>query len=943
MQYVSYSVDTSGFNGTVNTMPDVSGGTSDGEDVIFNFGSITTVDDNNPDNNTFILTVTLRVLDVPANELGVTLTNGASLTYKPGLGDTDTTLDGGTQDVTIQESRIETSKSVSPASNVQAGDTITYTVRFTNTGTSTAYDVTAADTLAQGVNYNNDAACIFFDGTTSAPIGVTVSGTATLSFDGNPSGSWDIPAATPNAYIECTYTVTAQSSLYLDGSHTNTVDADWTSLDGVDVNERVYDDSVSRTVDGAQDTATATFTSSAPTFDKSDNAANLPIGAAYRITLTLTSPLGTLRDLTVSDVLPAGLIYVAGSQTVSSGISPVPTFTVSSPNDGSVPVTLAWTFGDAVISSSPVTIQYDAIVANVVGNQNGTMLTNQAALSYTDALGVPKNLADSDNIMVVEPELNIDKTADDATPSFGQTFTYSLTVSHLPSSTADAFDLSISDTLPSSVSVSGAPTASDSPLGCAGTVTDSSAGNNIALTVASLPLGCVLTIQYQAVVNSPPASPGDVISNTVNLRWSSLAGVDPNERTGTDGSGGLNDYADSSTQNVTFTAVDLRIEKDDGGITSTAGGVIQYTLTYTNLGNSDSSGVTITEIVPDNTVFNAGESTSGWSCPDGSPAGTVCTYTVGGLPAGGSGSIIFAVSVNNPLPSGVIQIDNAASIADDGTHGGDVNLMNNRDDDDTPVTAAPDLQITKDDGVTVVSPGQVVTYTLTIRNVGTQDATDVVVTDTIPADTTFISASDGGTYNNITGVVTWPTFDLAAGAAPVTRTVTVQINNPFPGSSILNQAHVEDDGSNGGDLNATDNDASDTDSVITLPNSDLIKALTATNQTFTPNPAVAIGEILTYDVTFTVPAGGTMSGLTLTDILDRGLAFVNCVSITSSSAEITTTLAGGLTAACNDPVNPTIATEPAGSTNPADAGRLVRFDLGDVSNSGSYDGTITIR
>ncbi len=1254
MQYASYSVDTSGFNGTVNTTPGVSGGAGNGEDVIFDFGSITTIDDNDPDNNTFILIVTLRVLDVPANELGVTLTNGASLTYKPGLGDTDTTLDGGTQNIIIQEPRIETSKSVSPASNVQAGDTITYTVRFTNTGTSTAYDVTAADTLAQGVNYNNDAACIFFDGTTRAPIGVTVSGTTTLSFDGNPSGSWDIPAATPNAYIECTYTVTAQSSLYLDGSHTNTVDADWTSLDGVDVNERVYDDSVSRTVDGAQDTAAATFTSPAPTFDKSDNAANLPIGAAYRVTLTLTSPLGTLRSLTVSDVLPAGLIYVAGSQTVSSGISPVPTFTVSSPNDGSVPVTLAWTFGDAVISSSPVTIQYDAIVANVVGNQNGTMLTNDAALSYTDAPGASKNLTDSDNIVVVEPvltmdktilvppsppdaggvvtykvviehdvssaataydidfvdtlpveltlgsvsislsggasgasdnsagnqvrvrvaeipiggsatitysatinsgvipdqsilntgnltwtstagsnsyertgadgqggtlndyadsdqssfqisgasydktletssashtsgsnlavgevatfglyvnlpegttpsltivddlpagmqyvsgsaqvvtttggvcgsnltadfngsvplpivtapggsggdvtiqfgavivagdnvadnnafvvclqavllnessnqnggtlsnsasfqigsgtpvtdsttihivepELNVDKTVDDATPGVGQTFTYTLTVSRLPSSTADAFDLSISDTLPSSVSVSGAPTVSDVPLGCAGTITNSSAGNNIALTVASLPLGCVLTIQYQAIVNSPPAMPGDVISNTVNLLWSSLAGVDPNERTGTDGSGGLNDYADSSTQNVTFTAVDLRIEKDDGGITSTAGGVIKYTLTYTNLGNSDSSGVTVIETVPDNTVFNAGESTSGWSCPDGSPAGTVCTYTVGGLTAGGSGSIIFAVSVNNPLPSGVIQIDNTVSIEDDGTHGGDVNLTNNRDDDDTPVAAAPDLQITKDDGVTVVSPGQVVTYTLTIRNVGTQDATGVVVTDTIPADTTFISASDGGTYNNITGVVTWPTFDLAAGAAPVTRTVTVQINNPFPGSSILNQAHVEDDGSNGNDPNLADNDASDTDSVITLPNSDLIKALTATNQTFTPNPAVAIGEILTYDVTFTVPAGGTMPELTLTDILDRGLAFVNCVSITSSSAEITTTLAGGLTAACNDPVNPTIATEPAGSTNPADAGRLVRFDLGDVSNSGSTDGTVTIR
>ncbi len=940
MQYVSYSVDTSAFSGSV-PVPTVSGGASNGDDVLFSFGDITTTDENNPANNTFTLLVTLRVLDVPGNQIGAILTNGASLTYTPGAGSTDTTLSGGAQNITVIEPRIVTAKSVVPTSDVQAGNTLTYTVHFTNTGTSTAYDVAARDILAQGVTYNNDATCVFYDGASTSTIPVTVTvGGGTLTFDGNPAGAWDIPAADPDSYIECTYTATAQSSLHLDGAHTNTVDADWTSLNGPNANERVYDDSVPRAVDGTQDTASATFTSSAPTFDKSDAAMTLPIGATYTVTLTITSPLGTLRNLTITDALPAGLFYVSGTQSVSSGVSPAPTFAVGGPNDGSAPTTLTWTFGDTAVSSSPVTITYNVTVANVFGNQNGVPRTNNAALTYDDAQGNPKSLTDSTTVTVVEPELNITKTVDNATPGGSQTFTYTLTIQHLISSTAHAFDLSISDNLPESVEVSLPPTVSDAPGGCAGTVTDRSAGNNISLTIASLPLGCVLTVQYQAVIVSPPTIPGEVVANTANLTWASLTGVDPYKR---DGSGGVNDYADSDGQNVTFTAVDLQITKDDGGVTVNAGDTVPYTLAYTNAGNSVASGVVITETVPANTTFNAGASTPGWSCADGSPAGTTCTLALGALDPADSGSVVFAVTVDNPLPAGVTQIANTASIADGGAQGSDANPADNSDDDETPVTAAPDLTITKDDGFTVVSPGQTITYTLTIANVGTQGAAGVVVTDTLPANTTFVSASNGGTYNSATGVVTWPSFDLAASAPAVTRTVTIQVNDPFPGASMLNQAHVRDDGSNGPDLTPDNNDDDDTDAVLTLPNSDLTKSLLATNQGFTADPSVAIGEILTYEIVFTVPAGGTMPNLTLTDTLDRGLAFVDCLSITPSSPDIITTLAGDFAAACNDPTNPTIWTEPPGSDNPADPGRRVTFTLGDVSNTGSSDGAVTVQ
>ena len=62
-------------------------------------------------------------------------------------------MSGGSQTVTVVEPRIATTKTVTPATAVQAGTVLNYTATFANTGTSTAYDVTAQDTLAQGVAF----------------------------------------------------------------------------------------------------------------------------------------------------------------------------------------------------------------------------------------------------------------------------------------------------------------------------------------------------------------------------------------------------------------------------------------------------------------------------------------------------------------------------------------------------------------------------------------------------------------------------------------------------------------------------------------------------------------------------------------------------------------------------------------------------------------------
>src|SRR6185436_6161567 len=138
-------------------------------------------------------------------------------------------------------------------------------------------------------------------------------------------------------------------------------------------------------------------------------------------------------------------------------------------------------------------------------------------------------------------------------------------------------------------------------------------------------------------------------------------------------------------------APDLTLGKSDGGASVAPGGTVAYTLTYTNVGNRGAAGIVLTETVPANTTFNAGASTAGWVCTPNNNAGSTCTLAIGTLAGGGATSTAtFAVTVANPVPAGVTQISNTASIADNGTNGTDPTPGNNSGSDATPLTGAPD-------------------------------------------------------------------------------------------------------------------------------------------------------------------------------------------------------------------------------------------------------------
>ena len=338
-------------------------------------------------------------------------------------------------------------------------------------------------------------------------------------------------------------------------------------------------------------------------------------------------------------------------------------------------------------------------------------------------------------------------------------------------------------------------------------------------------------------------------------------------------------------------APDLSLTKSDGGASIAPGGTVAYTLGYSNSGGN-ATGVVLTETVPANTAFNAGASTAGWSCVPNSNAGSTCTLAIGAVATLGSGSATFAVTVVNPVPAGVTQVSNTASIADDGAGGADPTPGNNAASDTTPVNAAPDLTLTKSDGGATVLPGGTVTYTLSYANAGNQDAAGVALTETVPAETTFnAGASTAGwacVPNSSAGsACTLAIGALAGGGANGVATFAVTVASPPTAGTtqVSNTASVADDAANGADPTPANNTATDTTPLAGAPDLTLAK----TSGTAIAVPAGAIA----YTLAYANVGNRAATGVVLTDTVPANTAF-NAGASTAGWACVPNGNAGGV-------------------------------------------------
>jgi uncharacterized repeat protein (TIGR01451 family) len=204
----------------------------------------------------------------------------------------------------------------------------------------------------------------------------------------------------------------------------------------------------------------------------------------------------------------------------------------------------------------------------------------------------------------------------------------------------------------------------------------------------------------------------------------------------------------------------------------------------------------------------------------------VVSVNIGTLPDSGKRVLILfdATIISAPIPAGLHSVSNQGTVS-----GGNFSSVLTDDPDTgapndptvTLIDAAPDLFVTKSDGGITVRPGDPITYTLSYSNVGTQGATGVVLTDTVPANTTFnpAASSPGWTCvpnNNAGSTCTKPIGGMVGGATgSALFGVYVNLSITPPGTTITNTASIGDDLANGTEPVTSNNTATETTGVTT--------------------------------------------------------------------------------------------------------------------------------
>ena len=344
--------------------------------------------------------------------------------------------------------------------------------------------------------------------------------------------------------------------------------------------------------------------------------ADLVVGESMLYDIVVTLPEGTTQTLSIDDLIPPGMrldtsfnglgyeiITTAGGSLSANFAGTVTISGLNAPSGtlGDDGVDARFTFSAASASADNDTgnnsfvIRVRLVASDVISNQAGTVLQNNASLSYNDTDGdTPNGTAPTDSITrdvsltggqpaitVREPTLQISQQLQ-GDPGFGydegDAVNFTITVANGNAGTDfDAFDISFNSALPSQLDnlqlVSVIYTVGGQDFDLTSSFSLDPTGRTLVNTAnIDIAKGGTLVISVSGVVNASGASVPE-FNSQAEVRWSSLDGsntdgsADPSgERTGADGllnSGVVDDYRLDSTL-VIPVAQGIRISRVGG-------------------------------------------------------------------------------------------------------------------------------------------------------------------------------------------------------------------------------------------------------------------------------------------------------------------------------------------------------------------------------------------
>jgi uncharacterized repeat protein (TIGR01451 family) len=547
---------------------------------------------------------------------------------------------------------------------------------------------------------------------------------------------------------------------------------------------------------------------------------------AYTITVNNSGP-DAADSVSLTDTLPGTMTFVSIIQ--NSG----PVFSCS----GSSTVTCS------ILSLAAGTTATFTLTGHIpAGTASGTVFTNVAQVTTTTNDPNPDNNSSQTVLTVVTSDLAVTKTGP-ATAFAGNMISWTITITNNgPDAQVAAM---LDDTLPAGTTFVSLVQNTGPGASCS----DPGAGNVGSVNCSFPTLGSGVSAQFTLTATINPAFTGS-LSNTATA-FGTNADTNPNNNSAT------------AVTAVTASA-DVSVVKT-GPSTANAGTNITYTIVVTNNGPSNAANVSLTDAVPANTTFVSESQTTGptFSCvnPPSGGTGTV-TCTIASL-APVPTSATFSITVHiNPGAIGAA-IGNTANVT---TTTPDTNPGNNTSSVVTTGTGSADVSVVKT-AAAAAAAGTNLTYNINVTNNGPSDASSVTMSDTLPANTTFVSESQltGPGFICInpplggTGTVSCSIATLTAGTS-ATFAIVVQIAPATPVGPSSNTATVSTSTT---DPNSANN-SSTAVTAIALATADL-----SITKTPAPGP-YGTGQPLTYTIVVTNGGPNTALSVVVTDTLPAG-------------------------------------------------------------------------
>jgi uncharacterized repeat protein (TIGR01451 family) len=698
---------------------------------------------------------------IPNGATSATITLGTSGDqYYPGV--VTTAIDLFAPDFTSSVKTVTDLEGNNPA---RPGDTLQYTVNLVNSGSDPANSCVLTDVLPSNTTFVSGSLAVLNGPNAGAKTDAAgddqaefVAGSRTVRFR---LGTGASASAGGTIVVNAATTVTFQV----------TVDP---AAAGTTVSNQATLSYVAATI--GQPFTYATSTTSTPVVANADlsvtksavGTVNAGGSATSTMTVSNNGP-NTAVNAQLSDVLPAGVVFVSASASAGS----------CSETGG----TVTCAFG-SLTNGASVTV---TVVVQVPPNSTAASITDLATVtSDTNDPNLRNNTAGATTQVGTSADLVVTKTASPATAAPGQTVTFPITVHN--NGPSDAQLVTLTDPLdPSQLSL----------VSIDRTDVCTVSGSGFSCALPSLAAGASFTVNLVAQV--PASFNGSAVANTAGV-----AAQTPDPRPDNNNA--------TATVSVTGPVADVSIAKSAAPATFVAGTSVTYTLSVSNpSGPSDAAGVIVTDPLPAGlTAVSAVTNLA--SCQLGPPV----SCNLGTLFVGATATITITADVGSNAP--LQPVTNTATVV---TSSQDPNPADNVASVTTPVIGLADVSITKD-GTGAPVAGGAISYVLTVSNSGPSTALGVTVTDTLPTALTGISAA-GCTVSG--QAVTCTAAQIAVDGS-ATFTIDATIVSTFPGGDIANTATVATSGTT--DPNETNNSATFTSTAGAAADLSIAKTAPAT-------------------------------------------------------------------------------------------------------------------